>query len=178
MSPMSSDRRLIKGFAASLVGLSVVASGCGSTGSKTAATAVSKAPASADPHSTTAGVLPSVGPAKHVTAGGGGDFCKLIASSANNTKPFTGSSPAEMRQRIADVRKVEEQAVAVTPAALKSDVNVLFTATDKVWAALAKANYDYSKIDQTEISSLSAPAVVTAEQHLQAYMTSVCKISS
>jgi hypothetical protein len=56
-------------------------------------------------------------------------------------------------------------------------VRRLLAASDQLWAALAKAGYDYSKLVPADMTALSSPEVVAAEKRLTAYMTTTCGIT-
>jgi hypothetical protein len=82
-----------------------------------------------------------------------------------------------MGAQLAVIRKEAQQAASLAPASLKADVNRLMVASLAVWDALAKVNYDYTKITASDMSALSSPEVVGAEKRLTAYMTSTCGLS-
>ena len=109
-------------------------------------------------------------------ATGGGDFCKAVAASLNRPAT-TGTTPAEMGAQLAVIRKEAGQAASLAPAALKGDVNLLMSASLAVWDALAKVNYDYTKIKASDMSALSSPEVAAASKRLTAYMTGTCGLS-
>ena len=52
----------------------------------------------------------------------------------------------------------------------------LFGALDQFYAALQKANYDFTKIDPSVEAPLETPAVQQAEQNVDAYMKNTCGI--
>jgi hypothetical protein len=143
--------------------------------------APSSAPSAATPASappTKAAAVASAAPVTTVKASGGGDFCKAVAASINKQTTAAGGTNEEIAARIATARGEELQAAQLAPASIKADVTTLFAATDAVWAALAKVNYDYSKLKPTDMSALSSPAVVAAEARLTAYMTGTCGITA
>ena len=172
MSGVRAHRNATGGFAVGLVGLTLAVSGCGGGSSKTAAAA----PAGSSTRPQASVSVPVTAPT-NVVAKGGGDFCKLIAT-ASNTGSIGGTSVDEIKKRIAQVKQMELQAIALTPDSLKSDVNLLFHATDQIYTALARANYDYSKLNQSDLKGLQEPDVRQAAARVQTYITNVCKISS
>jgi hypothetical protein len=142
-----------KAFAGAAVVLLGAAAGCGaSAGTLTAATTT-------------------------VKATGGGDFCKAIAA-AINKQAVAGTSSNEISARIATVRKEEEQATSLAPGSIKADVVRVLAASDSVWLALAKVNYDYSQLKPADMSALSSPETVAAEGRVTAYMTGTCGLSA
>jgi hypothetical protein len=157
----------LSGLTVGLIGLTFAVAGCGGSSSKAAAVS---------PGSSAAPQAAASAPT-HVEAKGGGNFCQLIAASANNAS-ISGTSADVIKKHVAEVQGLEQQAIDASPNSLKSDVHLLFNASNRVYAALAKVNYDYSKITATDVSALQAPGVVQAEQRLTAYVTNVCKIKS
>jgi hypothetical protein len=174
----------------------VTAVGCGSGASKiptpNAAAGSTSAPAQGSPaaQASSASPVPSAPAptagapsAPTTTAGkpqqatGGGDFCKAIAASLNRPSAATGTTPAEMGAQLAVIRKDAQQAASLAPESLKADVNRLMAASLAVWDALAKVNYDYTKITASDMTALSTPAVAAAEKRLTAYMTNTCGLS-
>src|SRR4051812_22799386 len=111
-----------------------------------------------------------------VKAAGGGNFCKLVASAADRAA-VAGTSADDIAARIALVRKEEAAALLLAPSAIKADVTLLYTAADKVWAALESVHYDYSKLDASNMTALSTPGVVAAEKRLAAYMSGTCGLT-
>ncbi len=109
-------------------------------------------------------------------ATGGGDFCKAIAAGLGRPTP-SGVTPAQMGAQLAVIRKEAEQAASLAPASLKADVSQLMAASLAVWDALAKVNYDYSRLKAADLSALSSPGVAAAEQRLTAYMTNTCGLT-
>ncbi len=54
----------------------------------------------------------------------------------------------------------------------------LFGALDQFYAALAKANYDFTKIDPSVEATLETPAVKAATDHVDAYIKNTCGIDT
>jgi len=54
----------------------------------------------------------------------------------------------------------------------------VFDAADQFYSALAKANYDFTKVDPSMLAALETPAVKTAEQHVTDYMKNTCGIDT
>ena len=65
-----------------------------------------------------------------VKATGGGDFCKAIAASINQTSSATGSAQS-IAATVARVRTEERQAVSLAPSAIKRDVVLLLAASER-----------------------------------------------
>ncbi len=171
-----------RGLTACLMGMAILAAGCGQAGASTAGASVGKSQAALSTGASDRSLSPvtaasiSAAATKHVTAKGGGDFCTLIASATNSEKT-AGTDTASVKAEIAKAQNQEKQALALAPSSIKSDVALLFSASNATYAALAKANYDYSKLTASDMAPLETPQVAAAEKRLKAYTTDVCKIS-
>jgi hypothetical protein len=171
-----------RGFTVCLVGLAATVAGCGGSGSSPqgSAAAVVASPLTSSAASTapstegSASTTPTTTP-KKVQANGGGDFCKLIASASNTD--IGGDSAASAEATITKARGQERQALALAPDSIKADVTLLFNASNVMYDALAKVNYDYTKLTSADMAPLGSADVTAAEKRLQTYVTTVCKIS-
>jgi hypothetical protein len=115
-----------------------------------------------------------------VKATGGGTFCQQVAKSINTDAAAMSSSAdlPSLKSQIEGVQALESAALKSAPATIKADLVVLFDASNKFDDALAKAGYDYSKLDPTALTGFSTPAVETATQHVTNYLTTVCGINT
>ena len=84
--------------------------------------------------------------------------------------------PTTIKQDVQQEQALESQILKAAPNAIKPDLVTIFGATDKLYAALAAANYDYSKLDAASVDSLETPQVTTAEQNITSYMKNTCGI--
>jgi hypothetical protein len=130
-----------------------------------------------------AAAAPSTAPSETATsspvkATGGGKFCQQVASTINSTaaRAATSGGTSNVAASIKETQAVEAAVLKSAPNAIKSDLITVFGAIDKLYAALAKANYDYTKLDPTALTDLESPAVKTAEQHLNDYVKTTCGI--
>jgi hypothetical protein len=170
---------------AGLAALAVVGllSGCAAkkkaAATSTAATSAAAAPASTAAAATSAtAALPS--PSK-VVATGGGKFCQQVAAEVNNNvakAAATGTGVASIKQSVQAFQSIEGSVLKQAPNAIKPDLVTLFGAIDQFYAALAKANYDYTKINPSVLAPLQTAAVVQAEQNVTAYMKNTCGIDT
>jgi hypothetical protein len=115
-----------------------------------------------------------------VKATGGGTFCKEVANAANSAglQAAVASGPAGIKEEAQRTQALEAQILKEAPSSLKPDITTLFGATNAFYAALAKANYDYTKVDPSALTVMSTPAVTAAEAHLEAYTKTVCGIDT
>jgi len=149
----------------------------GSTASAAAPAATSAAaPAAASPTIS----LPS--PSK-VVATGGGKFCQQVAAELNNSvvkEAATGGSADSLKQTVQGFQSIEGEVLEEAPTVIKPDLATLFGALDQVSAALAKDNYDITKLldDPSVEAPLKSPAVLQAQQNVDAYMKNTCGIDT
>jgi hypothetical protein len=119
-----------------------------------------------------------------VKATGGGKFCQQVATSINQA---TATAPSDLGDSAPDLKDalttqikqtqaLEATALKSAPSSIKADLLVLFGMLDKFDVALEQANYDFTKIDPSVLSSLQTPDVVAAEQRLSEYLKNSCGI--
>ncbi len=120
-------------------------------------------------------------PSTKVAAGGGGDFCKSLTASINDTKSLatqaiTGS-PGTVKALIDKARQETGSIVAAAPDAIKNDVKTLVNVSTTYYDALAAANYDFRKLDTTKLSALTSGDALQASERVTAYISSHCGIN-
>lgn len=165
---MSSSLRQMLTIAA-VVLLPATAAACGGGNTKTSSTPATAAGAPSG--------APSAG--STVKATGGGDFCKTVADSLNSVSQQAAANlgtPDAMRKSVEDSKKKSQQVLAKAPGEIKGDLQTLLNASSAMGDALAKANYDVTKIQPDTLSSFSTPAVQTASTHVLAYVKQHCGI--
>ena len=144
-----------------------------------AATSAAAAPASTAAAAASAtAALPS--PSK-VVATGGGKFCQQVAAEINNNvakAAAAGTGVTSIKQSVQAFKSIEGSVLNSAPGAIKPDLVTLFGAIDQFYAALAKANYDFTKISPSIEAPLQTAAVVQAEQNVTAYMKNTCGIDT
>ena len=168
---MNSARTLRLAPIALVVGAIVMVSGCNST--KTAATAATATTGATAATATTADSAAAAGPVK---ATGGGKFCTELATAMNSSAASAATAGTDPKAEILAARAATNKIVGDAPNAIKADVQLLVKASNTMYDALAKVNYDYSKLTPADTAGLSAPDVAAAEQHLQAYVKGTCGI--
>jgi hypothetical protein len=173
-------RVAVMGIAALVV--AGLVSGCATKKTKSA-NAGSVSTSSSAAGSSAAGSSAAAAPSETATsstvkATGGGKFCQQVASTINSTaaRAATSGGTSNVAASIKETQAVEAAVLKSAPNAIKADLITVFGAIDKLYAALAKANYDYTKLDPTALTDLSSPAVKTAEQHLNDYVKTTCGI--
>jgi hypothetical protein len=148
-------------------------SSTGSTAPAAAAATSAAGPAAASPTA----ALPS--PSK-VVATGGGKFCQQVASEVNTAdKSNTGGTAADsMKASVQEFQSIEGSVLKSAPNAIKPDLVTLFGALDQFYGALAKANYDVTKVDPGVEAPLETPAVQKATANVDAYLKNTCGIDT
>ena len=120
--------------------------------------------------------------ASTVKATGGGSFCTKVANSINNavskaaTLAQSGSGPAALKALYAQTRQQEQDAADSAPSAIKGDLQTIFGVSNAFYDALAAANYDFTKVDESALAKLNTPAVQTATQNVTTYVKDHCGI--
>jgi hypothetical protein len=171
---MNTARTLRLAPLAFILGATVMVSGC-SGGTKTAAS-TSAAGSAAPAVGSAAPAVDSAAGAAPVKATGGGKFCTELATAMNSSAASAATAGTDPKAQILAARAATNKMVGSAPAAIKSDVQVLVTASNAMYDALAKVDYDYSKLNAADMAGMSAPNVAAAEQHLLAYVKGTCGI--
>jgi hypothetical protein len=168
-----------RGSLACVVAIALTATACGSSsGSSSAgAAATTTAAAAGTTAAATTTAAPVAATTTKVKATGGGSFCKEIATALNNAASAGNASTvdaekAEVKQGLDDFANLAQKA----PSSLKPDVLVLAAAVTKLYAAVAKANYDFSKLTEADLTAMSTPAVTAAEGKVDTYVKTTCGI--
>ncbi len=176
MSHTGTSRPVLRavGLGLSAVTALVLATGCSSSKSNNASTGGTTSPVASTTGSTpssAASVSPpsaSASATKSFAAGSGkgSKFCNelgVIAAQSAKLGP-TGSSPADIKKRFDELKSLKGPLLSSAPSSIKGDLTTLFSYIPQVDGILAKAGYDYSKLDATAMAGLegSAPQFETA----------------
>jgi hypothetical protein len=172
---------------AGLAALAIVGLLAGCSSKKTAASSTGSTPPAAAAAATSAGgpaaaspttALPS--PSK-VVATGGGKFCQQVAAEVNDSvakDAASGTGVDSIKASVQEFQSIESSVLKSAPNAIKPDLVTLFGALDQFYGALAKNNYDFTKIDPSVEAPLETPAVQKAEQNVDAYLKNTCGIDT
>lgn len=147
--------------------LAIGAAACGSS-SKTASTPTSNG---------SSGVTTTNGASSNGGGGGGGSaFCDKVKSDAAafSSAGFTGKSASDLKSIYSGLDAKLEQMKSDVPSAIKGDFDTYITFIKKIQTALANANYDYTKLAVSDLTSLADPKLGTAAQHISQYFTQNC----
>ena len=194
MSRTTSLQRLgTAGLAAlAIVGLLAGCSSKKTTASTTAATTATTASTAASTAPAAAAATSAAGPAaasptaalpspSKVVATGGGKFCQQVAAEVNDSvakDAASGTGIDSIKASVQEFQSIESSVLKSAPNAIKPDLVTLFGALDQFYSALAKNNYDFTKIDPSVEAPLETPAVQKAEQNVDAYLKTTCGIDT
>ena len=111
--------------------------------------------------------------------GGGGDFCNKVKSDADafSSTGFTGKNAQDLKSEYDGLDAKLEQMKSDVPDAIKSDFDTYITFIKKIQTALAKANYDYTKLAVSDLTGLADPKLASAGAHIGEYLSQHCGIA-
>jgi hypothetical protein len=185
--PASPRHRRMRGATglAPLIGLALLVAACG--GGKSSATATATTAPTATPAATTP--VPSA----VATAGGGstsgaataalsafcGDWSKMLAEAATVTGSVTSGTSTSLKDDFTQTGTFIQALSDHAPAEIKPDFEVYAKFWQDFSAAMAKADYDVTKIvtDPSLLQafqSLNDPSVQQATQHIDAWIQKNC----
>jgi hypothetical protein len=161
------------------------ASADGLTGTSTSG--ASSAGASGAAGSLAAGGGASGGPSAEATksfsagSGKGSKFCNelgVIAAQEAKLSP-TDDTPADTKKAFDEIKSLKAPLEGSAPSSIKADLGTMFDYISKLDGVLAKAGYDYSKINPTDLASFETDAqnFETASQNVDSYVTQACGIN-
>jgi hypothetical protein len=110
---------------------------------------------------------------------GGGDFCNKVKSDAQafSNSGFTGKTAQDLKSEYDGLDAKLEQMKSDVPDAIKSDFDTYITFIKKIQTALAKANYDYTKLAVSDLTGLADPKLASAGEHIGLYLSQHCGIA-
>ena len=185
MSTKRVHRLFVAGVTA--IAISTMAVGCSSNSPKStaagstataSATALATDTAAASDTAAPTSSAPSVKPG----SGKGSSFCKeleQVAAYTNSIGDDATDTPDQMKKTIELYNGVKSSLEKSAPAEIKADLTTLFNYLDQIYGAIAKANYDFTKLDPTVLASLSAneAQIQAAGDHVTQYVQTACGIN-
>jgi hypothetical protein len=179
---------------ATLVAAATILSGCGSSGGSAAGTGPGRTPVatSGSANSSVAPTGPSASApssastvASSQPGGGlavGSNFCQQARveqqAQQKSASELAIDSPAALE-------KFEKQAltklpgfVAIAPAPIKGDIQVLVAADQKLYSELAAVNFDIRKLNPSTLAGLQTPQFTKAADAIDAYLRQTCGITT
>jgi len=184
-----STKRVHRLFVAGVTAIAIgtMAVGCSSNSPKStaagstataSATALATDTAAASDTAAPTSSAPSVKPG----SGKGSSFCKeleQVAAYTNSIGDDATDTPDQMKKTIELYNGVKSSLEKSAPAEIKADLTTLFNYLDQIYGAIAKANYDFTKLDPTVLASLSAneAQIQAAGDHVTQYVQTACGIN-
>jgi hypothetical protein len=148
-----------------IAALALALAACGGSGKKTT-------PTTASPLTTTQAVD------TNFTGAGSGEFCQMAKTlNTNPSRTTPNASTAQIRSNLEAQQKAVQQAVDAAPGEIKPDVKVIADGFSTVVAAVAQADYDFSKVSPDALKVLQSPEFSNSAARLQAYMAKVCHVT-
>jgi len=184
-----STKRVHRLFVAGVTAIAIgtMAVGCSSNSPKsTAAGSTATAGATASATDTAAAsdtaAPTSSAPSVKPGSGKGSSFCKeleQVAAYTNSIGDDATDTPDQMKKTIELYNGVKSSLEKSAPAEIKADLTTLFNYLDQIYGAIAKANYDFTKLDPTVLASLSAneAQIQAAGDHVTQYVQTACGIN-
>lgn len=113
------------------------------------------------------------------SGGGGGEFCTAARNAPNAFRQSSAdlATPAGTKKYFDQAKSFIDQVVSITPSAIKGDMQTLATAMGQIVSRLAAVNYDFRKLDASQMQTLSSPQLSAASTHIQQYLASTCGIT-
>ena len=112
------------------------------------------------------------------TGSGSGEYCKLARTYADaQSKLNPGNTTPDLRQLFRDAARDIKSAVAVAPAEIKGDVQIVADGFNALVAALEPVNYDFTRLTPDLIARFMSADFTTASTRVAAYSRNVCGVS-
>lgn len=115
-------------------------------------------------------------------SGKGSKFCNelgLIAAQQAKLGPG-GDTPADTKKTFDEIKSLKGALVGSAPSSIKGDLTTLFDYITQLDTVLAKAGYDWTKINPTDMATFEADSqkFETASQNVDNYVTQACGIDT
>jgi ABC-type phosphate/phosphonate transport system substrate-binding protein len=157
--------------------LAAAATACGSTSKSASTTTPTTTPGASPGTPTTVGSgTPTT---KAFSGSSGSGFCDQARSfaSAFKSSSFGTKTPADLKNAFKNLQSELDHAASVAPSAIKGDMQTLAAAYRPILKAFADANYDFTKLSPTALSSFSNPQFAAAAGHIGQYFSQVCHVT-
>ena len=150
----------------------------GASGTTSSTAAGSGSTPTAGGGTTTTGAPTTTG---KVSGDSGSNFCDLVRNYVGTFKGTNFTGTTDLKALYQNVGPALQHAESVAPSAIKPDFQTFLTAFNPILTTLAKYDYDFTKIPQSDYASfqsMGTPAVKAASAHIEAYVEQVCHVSS
>jgi imidazolonepropionase-like amidohydrolase len=113
--------------------------------------------------------------------GGADAYCGLATKYSGLEKAFTpGADAATLKSSLETAKNALDDAVKVAPSEIKADVKVIANAYGPFIEAMAKANFDFTKVNPQDpaFADIQKPEVAEAAQRIEAWGKAHCGASA
>ena len=104
-------------------------------------------------------------------------FCELLRTYNTRFEGLGITDPTQLKALATEAEAALREAVALAPAEVKGDVNVVAAASTGFFKVLAQANYDFTRVTPDALAGLQTPEVQASTQRLGAYGQKVCGLT-
>ena len=109
------------------------------------------------------------------SGGGGAALTNFCGAKSGFAAPNPGTDLSNLRSTFEHAAAQLDVAVRFAPVAIRADVRIIADAYGKFFHAFQAANYDFTKINQADLSAIADARVRAASQHIEAYVAAHCK---
>ena len=112
------------------------------------------------------------------TGAGSAEYCKLARTYADAQGKLNPSNTTpDLRQLFRDAARDIKAAVAVAPAEIKGDVQIVADGFNALVSALEPVNYDFTRLTPDLIARFMSADFTAASTRVAAYSRNVCGVS-
>jgi hypothetical protein len=160
--------------------VAVGAAACGSSSkSATSDTPTTLSTSAASPTSAASSGTPTTAKTEKVSGNSNSNFCELARNYTDASgKEVATETPPELKKLYSSLLPKLKQAEDIAPSQIKGDFATFVTFFKQLDSTLAAAQYNFENLSPTALQSLDTPAIEAASQHISAYMTQVCHITT
>ena len=114
------------------------------------------------------------------SSGDGGAYCGLAAKYQGLQNFNPSGDTASIRSTLENAKAALNDAVRVAPSEIKADVRIIADAFGPFIEALAKVNYDFTKLNPQDpaFAKIQDPSVTAASQRITAWGKAHCSASA
>lgn len=112
------------------------------------------------------------------TGEGSERFCELARTYRQRLDRLGTTDPAQLRELSMEAERAIREMEAAAAPEVRGDVQVVAAASIAFFQALARVNYDLTKMTPEAVAGLQRPEVQAASQRLAAYSENVCGMTT
>lgn len=157
--------------------VAIAATACGSSSKSSSTTQPGGSSATTAPSGSASGTTAP----KSFSGDSGSNFCDLARKDETAFKGnslATGSTPADLKKLYSGLGPALQEAESKAPSVIKDDFKTFVDAYQQILKAMSDANYDVTKLNPATFAAFDSAQIKAASDHIEAYMTQVCHITS